>query len=490
MAHAWPEAWHRFLLSPSVSDNDRVLYLKLAVEHARYLAKFPSTGNWLTMEMSGLYTVGALFPELKEAAGWRKRAAETLRDELKAQFGPDGAQIELTPGYHQVALDNILRIPMVARRAGFFDELPRDYASHMEAVFGFNLSLMTPDWNWPRFNDSWPVNVPRSLEDAPTLFPARADFAWAASRGKEGQPPTQTSRALDWAGYFVMRSGWQADANYLVLDAGPLGYGHVHQDKLNVVLWAFGREVLFDGGGGSYETSKWRTYATDTPSHNTVLVDNLPQRRQTRDRAKNVSAAPIDARWQSTPTFDFARGTYTDGYGKEDNKPASHTRRVLFAKPDLFVVSDTLVSLDGKEHEYQARWHLLPTEFAHDAATNAVETQDDKGPNLAVVPLETDGLQVRAVSAQQEPELLGWHIRKDMDPQYVPASTVVHTRRGTGTQMFLTLLVPIRTGQKNPIRSTTLTRNGAVAQIEVQWNDGRRTLIEAPDDAEQALKLK
>ncbi len=101
---------------------------------------------------------------------------------------------------------------------------------------------------------------------------------------------------MPYAGYFVMRSGWETDASYYaVLDAGPLGYGHVHQDKLNLVVWAWGRELLFDGGGGSYERSKWRAYATDTFGHNTVLVDGKPQRRQTKDREANVSRTPVDA---------------------------------------------------------------------------------------------------------------------------------------------------------------------------------------------------
>ncbi|MBV9864947.1 MAG: alginate lyase family protein [Abitibacteriaceae bacterium] len=474
MSGSWPDAYHRFLTSPAFTDDDIVLYLKSCIEQARYLRQYPTTGNWLTMEMSGLYTVGGLFPELKEAKDWRSYASGSLYAELNKQFLPDGAQVELTPGYHQVALDNILKIPALAQLFGRMNELPGDYVARTQSAFDYNLYLMTPDRNLPRFNDSWPVGVPQTLARASTLFPQRRDFAWIATNGQSGEPPAQTSHPFPYAGYFVMRSGWQPDANYLCFDAGPLGYGHVHQDKLNVVLWAYGREILFDGGGGSYEQSKWRSYATDTYSHNTVLVDNLPQRRQTKDREANVSRQPIDVHWTSTPIYDFAAGVYDDGYGKEDNRIVTHTRRVLFVKPDLFLVADTLTPKDNAPHTYQVRWHLLPTATKTDDANGMVTTADAGQSNLAVVPLLHDGLTVRTASAQTTPELLGWWVRKDMEPQYVPATTVLHTRQGTGVQQFLTLLVPLKPGAVNPVQHVTVLEPGKIA---IDFADRPRQLV-------------
>lgn len=457
MLGIWPQAYHAFLLSPSFTEDDLVTYVRTMVAHARYLSAFPSTGNWLTMEMNGLYNVACLFPELKEAAGWRKQAADALYKEQTTQFLPDGAQIELTPGYHNVALDNILGLYKRARTVGREGELPADYAARMEKAFDFNLYLMTPDRSLPRFNDSWPYGVvSRMQRDGVPLFPKREDYRWIATDGKQGKPPAQTSVAFDYAGYYVMRDGWGRDACMGVLDAGPLGYGHYHQDKLNVVVWAYGREVLFDGGGGSYERSPYRSFATDTFGHNCVLVDGKPQRRSTKDLKTRVSDAPIEAHWKSTPEWDYAEGTYRDGYGTETDRIATHTRRLLFLKPTastpaLWIVADTLTPGDAAEHTYQARWHLLTTKTQTDTTGMTTLTQDEGQPNLCLVPLHTAGLQVRSASAQTEPELLGWNVRKDMDPQYVPATTVLHTRTGTGVQRFLTVLVPLRAGESNPV---------------------------------------
>jgi hypothetical protein len=120
-----------------------------------------------------------------------------------------------------------------------------------------------------------------------------------------------------------------------------------------------------------------------------------------------------------------------------------------------------------------------------------VLTSDAQKSNLAVVPLNTNGLEVQVASAQKEPELLGWHVRKDMDPQYVPATTVLHTRRGAGEQQFLTLLVPIKAGETNPVQTARLVagQNGNSA-IEVLYRGGRRVTIDVAPNAQSPLRLR
>ena len=72
--------------------------------------------NWLTMEMSGLYGVGAVFPRLSKIP---QNGEATLRlhwlRQTRNQFLPDGAQMELSSTYQNVALDNILHIAEIAR---------------------------------------------------------------------------------------------------------------------------------------------------------------------------------------------------------------------------------------------------------------------------------------------------------------------------------------------------------------------------------------
>jgi hypothetical protein len=486
MTSFWPVAFFSFLSSPQFTDEDIMLYLDSSLEHARYLRKNNTNGNWLTFEMSGLYTIGAYFPEFKESKDWRDYAATRMHDQETAQFLPDGAQNELSTMYHNAALDNFVSIARVAANAGRLQELPQGYAAGLQNAFDFDLHIMAPDGFFPMFNDAKPYRLAYQFNNALQFFPDNPYSQWAASDGKKGKPPEETSHAFPWAGYYVMRSRWEKDANYLVLRAGPLGLRHAHQDKLNVVLWAFGKQILFNSGGADYETSKWRDYSISSFSKNTVLVDGKPQMRDFKNLDSVISKAPIDARWESTPDHDFATGIYNEGYGSLTTRLATHTRRVLFVKPDLFIVADTLVPNDANEHTYQARWNLLTTNVQQDSATQAVTTIDKNQPNLAIVPLLTTGLDVRSASAQSQPELLGWYIQAGRSPEYYPATTVLHTLHGSGVQNFLTLLVPIQAGKSFPIQSV---KPAAGDSATVTFNDGRILSIVTDPDPKGGIEV-
>jgi hypothetical protein len=261
--------------------------------------------------------------------------------------------------------------------------------------------------------------------------------------------------------------------------------GHQHQDKLGVVVWAWGRPLIFNTGGGSYEQSKWRSWATSSYGSNCVIVDDLGQNRPTASKdpwhdPDLISQGPIDGHWQTSSVSDFASGDYSEGYGPQRLKPASQQRDVLFLKPDLFVVADRMRPNDTLPHKYQARWQLLTTNTRIIPSTGVLETTDAGQPNIAIVPLLRDGLGVAAVSGQEFPEILGWNVRKDMDPQNVPATTLLHTRSGAGPQLLLTLFIPLRAGQANPVANVMPGADGHSATVK--FTDGRSFLISAPGD--------
>ncbi len=492
MGGNWHNAYHRFLHSPSFTDQDVCDYLKSCIEHARYLLAYPSSGNWLMIEMSGLYTVGALFPEVNEAGNWRTTAANTLAAEQVSQFYPDGPQKELSPVYHSVSLGSILGIYNMAQLQGRLGELPANFVSGLEKAYEHYLRLMAPDRKLPQFNDcNGEIDGKSGLAAGFSIFPHRTDFQWVASDGASGTPPSFTSATYPWAGYNVMRSGWARTDNYLCFDTGPLGSGHYHQDKLNVVLSAYGKRILFDSGGGEYEPSIWRTYGTATWSHNTVIVDGNNQVGgdgvDTSTDPDHVTQTPQTWRWESDVAHDFAAGIYNRGYGESFLFPATHTRRVLFVKPDLYLVADTLVP-NIFSHTYQARWHLLPTTSVTHPTTKVITTTEAGQPNLAIVPCLLSGLTVSSAVGQSSGSasgLRGWNIVADATGHY-PATTVTHQLSGTGTKHFLTLLMPLRPGEGNPVSAVV---NLSATSARVELADGRKLIVSADANSARGLKL-
>jgi hypothetical protein len=476
-AQIWPELWYRFLLSPAMTDDALISFLKAYIDHARHLMAFHTTGNWLAMEGNGLYHVGVLFPEFKDAAAWRDTAAGWIYNEMNNQVYPDGVQIELSSGYHHVSQSNFLAVYKIAKLNDV--ALPADFLKRLEKTYDFDVYGAMPDRSLPGVQDGGYYPVRRALEEAATLFPARKDFLWYATDGKQGTPPAETSHAFPYAGYYVMRSGWQPDACWLWFDGGPFGYGHQHEDKLEIIVTAYGKRFLVDPGNYTYERSKWRSYFIDSPSHNVVLVDGQPQRRRGRPREEYVVKEPLPHVWESKAAYDYVEAVFDENFGGDVKQGVSHRRGVLFVKPDLWVVLDTLTANDGKEHTYDAMFH-----FDGKVKADGVRllTQDSGEPNLTIAARPDPGLSLKIVEGQEDP-VQGWLPNRHISGVR-PAPVGIYTARGKTTHM-LYVLAPSRAGASERVKSVEpLGKDPASARItmrdgktyEVHFHAGR-----APD---------
>jgi hypothetical protein len=477
---SWMDAFYTFRRSLAMSDADVVAMMQSFLDQARFLRRNHTQLNWLTLEMSGLYSIGAVFPEFKEAAEWRSFAADTLAEQSHQQFLPDGGQVELSSSYQNLALSSILHIADVAQWTGHAPELLNGYVKPLEKPYEWQMDIVAPDGFLPKVNDANATYLPAVLKKAVVYFPQNSQFRWFVSKGAEGSAPPFTSVFLNRSGLAAMRSGWEHDANYLLFRVGPLGMNHQHQESLGVDVWAYGRELIFDGGGGTYENSKWRQWAISSFAHNTVVVDGMPQAKTASldDPFKDpalVSQGPIDANWRSNAVFDFASGVYADGYGPSHTRIATQRRAVLFLKPDIYVIADRFQPSDSLPHRFQARWQLLTTHSGIDPSTKILTTGDSGVANIAIVPLLVDHLDVGSASGQQSPEILGWNFRRDASPELLPATTLLHTLTGAGPRLMLTLLVPLRPGDTNPIVAVEPGNDGASATAI--FKDGRRLLI-------------
>ncbi|NLH98117.1 MAG: heparinase, partial [Chthonomonadales bacterium] len=422
--------------------------------HAEYLDAHPTGGNWLCMEANGQYHVGVLFPEFANAARWRDNALMRLRREIDAQVYPDGAQIELTPGYHNVSLSNFVGALRLARLND--QPLPEGYQAGLERMYDLNMRAMSPDRDVPPFNDSWRVDVPQTLADGLELFPARKDWEWIATDGQAGAKPSVTSLAFPYAGWAVMRSGWDRDARFLMMDCGPFGYGHQHEDKLSFVLHAHGARLVFDAGSYAYDASDMRRYVLSARGHNVIHVDGMEQNRRGGPRDGYVVKEPVAMVWHTAAGYDYAAGTYgtlpEEAWGRDRKRGIVHTRRVLFVKPDWWIVCDTVDPGDSAERLVESTFHLDAPEAVVDQSSLGITTKRD-GPNLAILPLMVPGLRAQIVAGQTEPALQGWlpkaHGRTGADPR----PCVYYSVKASGTVHLLYVFAPYAQGKICPVAS-------------------------------------
>jgi len=319
------------------------------------------------------------------------------------------------------------------------------------------------------------------LTTAARLFPQRQDFLFGATLGSRGQAPAATSYAFPYTGHYVMRSSWDAKGVYALLDTGPYGLGHQHEDKLHLVLYAYGRQLLLDPGNYSYDRSPWRRYVLASAGHNTVLVDGEGQNRG-RQRQTYVLPKPWDtptprgddALWLTSAEADVARGSYRDRYGAKGDLDVVHTRHVVFVKPDYFVVTDALAPADTGEHEYTALFHLDAEAAEADAGTLAVRTQWPDQANLTVVPWRREGLAGAVVKGQEDP-VQGW-----ANGPWRPVPTAAFTWKAKGLTQAAWVLWPTPAGQTCPVKALTGEAAADGLRLDLALTDGRTDRLTVP----------
>ena len=454
--------WTRCLMllrhCPAVTDDELITLLKAVLHHLRYAAnnRVPGMPNMIVHLHEQLIGLGEQWPEFAESKGWSRAGVEGLRELLDDYFYPDGAYIELCYFAHE----SFTRV-LERGEAGEI-ELPPGFREKVEGIFDFPAYMVKPNGSYPSVNDNYSAQDPEKLPerrggliDLGVEITGRPDLRYIASFGAEGEPPSRTSRAFPYAGFHVMRSDWSADARYLVFDGGRSAGGHNHVDKLSFELYAYGNTLITDSGCGGPWASAWRSeYFVGPAGHNTIMVDGRGQVAglplfeipclRGRTAWHEIAPEPLPNTWVNGRRFDYARSRYEDGYaaygseqsrrrgfayeskrvdGVERMQPwtrsqgedlrvpphkrvfVDHERRILFVKPDYWILSDRLL---GKgRHKAESLFHFQASATARvEPEDGSVRTVNGRA-GLVILPAPGPELQARIVQGQEDPPQ-GW----------------------------------------------------------------------------------
>ena len=488
----WVEQFPVFARSAQVSEEFIARYFASVWEHGRRLRAKTTSGNWLFIELGALMHVSMAYPFLNDAAEWGAFATRRQREEVERQVYPDGFQYELTTAYHGCVLNDIRRIADCHERFG--REPPAFVRENLAKMFEVYMYLSTPAFVTPNLNDGEFANVSGYCAKALGLYPDHDDFRWFATRGREGTPPGFLSLAMPYAGAVVFRDAWRPDAVWAYMDASPFGYGHQHEDKLNFLLWAYGRPMLIEGGNYFYDASEMRKYALSTRSHNTIRIDGCDQSQWRTYRWRDADIKKkADLEFAATLGRDRARAAFTAGYGP-GGIPVAHDRTVLFVKdekglPPFFAVIDRLSSKDDARHSFQAIWHFAPRcGLAIDGATFTGDF--GKGVGLFAATSAADACITNRIG-QKKPELQGWLPIWKADPhEDIPIPTPVVEGAFTGARRIVTVFCPYRDGT-SPIRGVRASDDPAETTFTLILADGtERTLDETTKGAGDGGELE
>jgi hypothetical protein len=504
---AWLWGFQFFRESPSLQSETYERALKFLYLNARHLETYLSTyfspNTHLTGEALGLFYLGTLLPEFREAARWKETGRKILLDQLPVHVNSDGVYFEQSSYYHRYTTDFYLHFKLLSRLSD--ETVSLELEDRLQALLDHLMFVTRPDGTTSFWGDddggrllkldrSKPNDFRSTLAVGAQLF-GRGDYKFVSNGATEellwlfgpdglaefeslpATAPDKQSMGFPFGGYFVMRDGWSSVSNYLFFDCGPHGMlncGHAHADALSFDLAVNGSTVLVDPGTFTYTGSQeQRDWFRSSMAHNTLTIDG---------QSSSVSAGPFSwqtiakcypSKWIAHEQFDFVKGSH-DGYQRLPD-PVEHSRSIWFLKNDYWIVRDQLQST--AKHQADLWFHFSagakPIIEASDADSASVVTED-----LAIQVLADGGLWRREEGAVSE-----------CYGAKTPARVYAYTVEVTGNAEIFTLLLPRGAAVSTPYTVREVEAIGGKA-FEISHENGFDVVMIRRGTAGQKVEME
>jgi hypothetical protein len=420
-----------------LSTAERRIIFEFVRLHGRHLDRYPSRhsscANHAIAEALGLYIAGAAFPGLPEAAGWKRRGASTLEEQILRQIHADGGSFEYSVPYLTFVVEHVLLYWLWSRHYG--DSPGRQVEARLYAALELLSNLTDSRGNYPLIGDSDDGCVLKLLQephrnhlsllnagavlfhqpqwlshgaayDMKTCCLLGADSQRRWLHLKESAPQRDTEvRHFAESGWVVIRDRRREAlfvGNNSPLGLRPLG-GHGHADALSLWLSVRGRPFLVDPGTYLYhDGGAWRRYFRGTAAHNTIRVDGQDQAPIVSDfmfgRFYEVGAVRVQEA-DGTVVWSAQHDAY-----RTLGDPLVHQRVVTYdTHQGCFTVEDTL-QCQGR-HAVECFFHFSPDCSVAVAQAVATVRSGDVQITLQMDPAWS---LCRCVRGQTEP-ILGWY---------------------------------------------------------------------------------
>ncbi|WP_017260054.1 alginate lyase family protein [Pedobacter arcticus] len=406
--------------SPNLKSEDFVVIMQGIYNHLLRMEKYPylTYHNMGVADAEVLQKVSVSLPEFKKTKEWANWALKRGLDQMNYVVYPDGVEKELCPRYHQGVMATFAKFMTVSEKSGT-KPLP-EFTEKLKAMAKFLVDFSRPDGTIPAFNEMVQTQdnkqtIRRQVNSIATLTGDQNILQWFGTDRAKGVKPDYTSVSFDWAGYYIMRSGWNKEDNYMAIKAGPYGLAHQHEDKLSFELFANGELFLVDPGFYTYNSKDiWRKYYLSSVAHNTLSPDGLSQYRY-GNRHLYENKKPNDALWVSNDKYDFLSAVYNNGYADykylhiQNPEPLleiSHQRDILFIKPGIWLILDWIEPKDSNSHLYEALFQSQK-QVQKVGSSLIVKGQNS---DLHILPFAKGGVNLgtAVISAQNEPFRRGW----------------------------------------------------------------------------------
>jgi len=395
---------------PEVSDEELLdmlqrLYQETAFQTTQIPHGIEKGHNAAPAQIRAVAAAGAVLDDFAATDGWIIRGRELLARFIGNAFYPDGWYKEMCTPYSVSVARQLQYLAAALYDADQVAAMRDSFRPMVTSLAG----LSNPKGVIPTFGDN---NLGKPLSYYVHEGIAKGlGLPWLAPlmNGSEGPRPPSTVWPApgqeQWCGYYAMRSGWDENAKYMMLDCGPWGICHVHGDRLSFVLMAYGAYFIIDPYGTKYTATSPDDFISRQEAsflHNSITVDGVDEFYHTRTAGKVVlngplvTAEPLDNRWEHGGTYSLFEGSYSF----TPIKPVNWTRRVLFADKSYWLLQDVLTG--GQETAAIERNFQFERDVKIEFDGNTTIATAPNGARLLLAPL-TGGLKPQLTIGDKTP---------------------------------------------------------------------------------------
>jgi asparagine synthase (glutamine-hydrolysing) len=341
-------------------------------------------------EAVGLFTVGILFPEFRQAESWLVRGRKLLESQARTQIYDGGAYVQQSMNYHRVMLQDYLW----AMRLGEINGAPFSEALYERLLRSTEfLDAMTdpvsgqvPNYGNNDGTQVLPLTDCKYANYRPTLQasyylcsqqrrfePGPWDEAliWLFGESALTSPmrPAKQRAISPSGGYYLMKGR----ESWAMIRCTEYHDRPAHADQLHLDLWWQGLNVAIDGGTYHYNAPPpWDTAFSGTAMHNTVTVDGQDQMRRFSRFLWLDWAKGREIEHTKDCDSELWAGEH-DGYRRLG---VTHRREVEI-DGDSWTIRDSLIG--SGEHSVRLHWLLADFPFELDLGRSRVRLNTPEG---------------------------------------------------------------------------------------------------------------
>ncbi len=356
----WLQAYGYFVEDERIDTAFKNMFFESVRLHCDYLMGVHSyhsvISNWGVIESSGLYLGGVALGCME----YMEAAMARLEECMSAQLFNDGVHWEQSPMYHNEVLTCFLSVLEKSKYETVKFSKKTEACIYQMAMV--NVLWRKPDGHEFCQGDSDLFDLRDVISRSAVIFEdsilrgaghERLDYISAWELGCEGiacyeqleaEDLEEVSTVLADSGNYYMRSSWEENGHLLHFTNGSLGGGHGNCEKLHIDLVANGEDVLIDGGRNTYVDKPIRHYLKSCHAHNLVLVNDTPFMEIDGAWGYKKLAESIQRPYRLNKEVEYVEGAHLG----DITQGAFVNRKIIYIRPDIFVVSDEVVSQEEK----------------------------------------------------------------------------------------------------------------------------------------------